>query len=148
MNSRRRKHAISIRLHLTFLENENHIQLVDYLLMPETKNTPVYIVMEIISLQGVIKSQIVRLGKLFYVSMEGVLSVWTMGTLQNCTSQYVCKRCKKGKHHISICEVDPLGKHNDSNNDKEGGNNSTDKDNSILLATQGVKTRAYFYRLP
>ena len=27
----------------------------------------------------------------------------------------MCKRCKKGKHHISICEDDPLGKHNDSN---------------------------------
>ena len=26
---------------------------------------------------------------------------------KNCTLQYVCKRCKKGKHHISICEADP-----------------------------------------
>ena len=92
MNSRRRKHAISISLHLTFLENENHIQLVDYLLIPETKNTPVYIVMEIISLQGVIRSQIVRLGKLFYVSMEGVLFVWTMGTLQKIVPRNMCAK--------------------------------------------------------
>ena len=148
MNSRRRKHAISIRLHLTFLENENHIQLVDYLLMPETKNTPVYIVMEIISLQGVIRSQIVRLGKLFYVSMEGVLSVDNGHIAKNCTSQYVCKRCKKGKHHISICEVDPLGKHNDSNNDKEGVTIPQIRIIVVLLATQGVKTGAYFYRPP
>ena len=60
--------------------------------MPETKNTPVYIVMEIISFQGEIRSQIVRLGKLFYVSMEGVLSVWTMGTLQKIVPRNMCAK--------------------------------------------------------
>ena len=60
---------------------------------------------------------------------------------ENCTSQYVCKRCKKGKHHISICEVDPLGKHNDSNNDKEGGNNTTDKDNSSFTGHTGCENK-------
>ena len=63
---------------------------------------------------------------------------------KNCTSQYVCKRCKKGKHHISICEAYPLGKRNDSNNDKEGSFTTE----VVLLVTQGVKTRAYFYRPP
>ena len=116
MNSRRRKHAISIRLHPTFLENEKHIQLVDYLLVPGTKNTPVYIVMKIISLQGVIRSQIVRLGKLFYVSMEGVY-FWTMG------------------------------KHNDSNNDKEGSNNTTYKDNSSFTGHTGCENKGILLQI-
>ena len=60
---------------------------------------------------------------------------------KNCTSQYVCKRCKKSKHHISICEADPLGKHNDSNNDKEGGNNTTDKDNSSFTGHTGCENK-------
>ena len=42
----------------------------------------------------------------------------------------MCKRFKKVKHHISIYEADPFGKHNESNNEKEGGNNTTDNDNS------------------
>ena len=99
MNSRRRKHAISIRLHLTFLENENHIQLVDYLLIAETKHTPVYILVEIISLQGVIRSQVVRLRKLFYVSMEGVLSVWTMGTSQKIVRLNMCAKDVRRVNH-------------------------------------------------
>ena len=60
---------------------------------------------------------------------------------KNCTSQYVCKRCKKGKHHISTCEADPLGKRNDSNHDKEGGNNTTDKDNSSLTGHTGGENK-------
>ena len=64
----------------------------DYLLIAETKDTPVYIVVEIISLQGVIRLQIVRLGKLFYVSMEGVLSAWTMGTSQKIVRLNMCAK--------------------------------------------------------
>ena len=64
----------------------------DYLLIAETKDTPVYIVVEIISLQGVIRLQIVRLGKLFYVSMEGVLSAWTMGTSQKSVRLNMCAK--------------------------------------------------------
>ena len=60
----------------------------------------------------------------------------------------MCKRCKKGKHHISICEADPLGKRNDSNNDKEGVTILQIRIIVVLLATQGVKMGAYFYRPP
>ena len=53
----------------------------------------------------------------------------------------MCKRFKKGKHHISIREADPLGKRNDSNNDKEGGNNTTDKDNSCFTGHTGCENK-------
>ena len=66
---------------------------------------------------------------------------------KNCTSQYVCKRCKKGKHHISMCEADPLGKHNDSNNDKEGSNNTTDKDNSSFTGHTGCENKGILLQI-
>ena len=87
-----------------------------------------------------IRSQIIRL---FYVSMHGrcFICLDNVHIAKNCTSQYVCKRCKKGKHHISICEAYPLGKRNDSNNDKEGGNNTTDKDNSSFTGHTGCENK-------
>ena len=103
---------------------------MDYLLIAETKDNPVYIVVEIISLQGVIRSQIVRLGKLFYVSMEGVLSVWTVGTSQKIVRLKICPKDVRRVNIIFRYVRLPLGKRNGSNNDKEGGNNTTDKDNS------------------
>ena len=122
---------------------------MDYLLIPETKNTPVYIVLEIISLQSIIRSQIVRQGILFYVSVEGVLSVWTMGTLLKIVPFNMCVKDVRGVNiDISICEADPLGKHNDSNNDKKGVTIRQIRIIVVLLATQGVKTRAYFCRPP
>ena len=65
---------------------------------------------------------------------------------KNCTSEYVCKKCKRGKHHISICEADHAGKHNE--NDKiEGVTILQIRIEVVLLVTQGVKTRAYYYKL-
>ena len=75
-----------------FSRYNSHIQLVDYLLIAETKDTPLYIVVEIICPQGVIRSQIVRLGKLFYISMEGVLSLWTMATSQKIVRLNICAK--------------------------------------------------------
>ena len=65
---------------------------------------------------------------------------------KNCTSEYVCKKCKRGKHHISICEADAAGKYN--GNDKiEGVAILQIRIEVVLLVTQGVKTRAYYYKL-
>ena len=48
---------------------------VDYLLTPGTKKAPVCIVVVIIFPQGAIRSQIARLGKLFYFGMEDVYTL-------------------------------------------------------------------------
>ena len=40
-----------------------------------------------------------------------------------------------------MCEADPLGKRNDSNNNKEGGNNTTDKDNSCFTGHTGCENK-------
>ena len=37
--------------------------------------------------------------------------------------------------------ADPLRKRNDSNNDKEGGNNTTDKDNSSFTGHTGCENK-------
>ena len=59
---------------------------------------------------------------------------------KNCTSEYVCKKCKRGKHHISICEADAAGKHN--GNDKiEGGSDTTDKDRSSFTGHTGCENK-------
>ena len=50
---------------------------------------------------------------------------------KHCNSGYVCKRCKKGKHHISICEsgsdwrnIEPKGTGNNDNKDGKHNNDS------------------------
>ena len=59
---------------------------------------------------------------------------------KNCTSEYVCKKCKRGKHHISICKADAAGKHNE--NDKiEGGSDTTDKDRSSFTGHTGCEKK-------
>ena len=59
---------------------------------------------------------------------------------RNCTSEYVYKKCKRGKHHVSICEADAAGKHNE--NDKiEEGSDTTDKDRSSFTGHTGCENK-------
>ena len=60
---------------------------------------------------------------------------------KNCTSEYVCKKCKRGQHHISICEADAAGKHNENDKLVEGGNSTTDKDSSSFTGHTGCENK-------
>ncbi|CAB4030027.1 integrase core domain, partial, partial [Paramuricea clavata] len=68
---------------------------------------------------------------------------------KNCTATYVCKRCNKGKHHISICEAASgrrnASKENGSKEDEESrefvGHTGCDQQ-GILLQTARVQVRA------
>lgn len=69
---------------------------------------------------------------------------------RNCTKSYVCRRCKRGKHHISICNYNPNRHehdgqnklHSDQDNDTKVdqgfvGHAGCDK-NGVLLQTARV----------
>ena len=54
---------------------------------------------------------------------------------KNCKSTYLCRKCKTGKHHISICEpapADPPSANRDE--DKNINTNITTNDNEDLVA--------------
>ncbi|XP_028403430.1 uncharacterized protein LOC114526129 [Dendronephthya gigantea] len=55
---------------------------------------------------------------------------------KQCRSRYECKRCRKGKHHISICETNPTETNSEENNGTENFVGHTGSENKgILLQT-------------
>ena len=74
---------------------------------------------------------------------------------KDCTSTYVCRKCKKGKHHISICKSAPINppvdppKEKKKEEKKDSGEGSKEfvghascNKNGILLQTARVDVSA------
>ena len=110
------------------------------------KKTSVCIV-EIIFHLGAIRSQIARLGNLFYASMEDVLSVETMATLPEIVLQNMYAKNVRGVNIIYRYARLMLRGNTMRMIRLRRAAILQIRIEVVLLATQGVKTRAYFYKL-
>ena len=141
-------HPLQINLFMNLIGRVDTILQVDYLVRSIRLHVCI-VAGKGIHHQNALVFLITSFGRPFSLEISGVSyeCLDTGHIAKNCKSTYLCRKCKTGKHHASICEsasVDPPGMNREE--DKNITTNVTTNDNEGFLCLIAATKMVYYCR--